>query len=501
MIPKGLKMKILFPTSECVPFAKTGGLADVCGALPEALQRLGHEVHVVMPLYRQVRLSGAALTPTSIRLNIPLGQQTITLEVWHSKLPGQCPDIHFLRYDPFYDRAELYRSLEGDYWDNDQRYILFCRGVLELGKILGRKWDIIHCHDWHTGLVPVYLKALYAQEASYAKSRSLLTVHNLAYQGFFGKESMELTGLPWSMFTPDGLEFWDHLNFLKAGLVYADWISTVSQTYAREIQGGEMGCSLDGVLRFRSSRLSGIVNGIDTSVWDPATDPFIPEHFSVQRTAKKKAVKQALLAEIGLYPLTGAPLLAMINRLDDQKGLDIFASIIDKIMEQNLQVVILGTGVKRYHDLLLRVKARFPRKLALYLTFDNELAHRIYAGSDMFLMASRYEPCGLGQLISMRYGTIPVARRTGGLADTVSDFDGRRGNGFLFDAYSGEALLAALKRATGIFAQKKIWNRLIKTAMKEDFSWARSALEYQALYQKIKRVPAGIFQYPLKRNM
>jgi starch synthase len=344
---------------------------------------------------------------------------------------------------------------------------------------------MVHCHDWHTGLIPVYLKTLYANEPVFAKTRSLMTIHNLAYQGLFPEHSLYWTGLPDSLNTPEALEFWGHLNFLKAGLVFSDGITTVSKTYAKEIQTPDYGHGLDGVLRGRSEHLSGIVNGIDTALWDPAKDKLIPVHFSAKEVEAKKNMKEALLVDQRLFPLEKAPVIGLISRLEDQKGLDIIADVIDRIMALNLQIVILGTGAKKYHDLFLRVKARFPRKLAVNLTFDNAMAHRIYAGSDMFLMPSKFEPCGLGQLISMRYGSIPVVRHTGGLADTVFDFDGHQGNGFSFTSYSGEALLSTLKRAVDAYEQPAIWDLLMKHAMAANFSWEKSAKEYAHLYKKM----------------
>ncbi len=478
-------MKILFPVSECVPYAKTGGLADVAAALPEALVRLGHEVHVVMPLYRQVKSSGVKLLSASQPLPITLGDRVISGRAFRARKTCKALTRHFISCDEFFDRPEMYHSPEGDYPDNDQRFIFFCQAVLALGQNLGIKWDIVHCHDWHTGLIPVYLKTQSARKPAYARARSLMTNHNLAFQGLFPKSSFALTGLPGSFFAPEGLEFWGRWNFLKAGLVYSDWINSVSRTYAEEIQTPEAGCGLDGVLRNRCRVLSGILNGVDYSLWNPEEDPYLPVHFQAGRMGPKAEIKARLLTEQGLHPAATAPLIGIVGRLDNQKGFDILAEIIGKIMNLNIQIILLGTGMKKYHDLFLRLKAKFPGKMALILRFDNALAHKIYAGSDLFLMPSRYEPCGLGQMISMRYGSIPVVRRTGGLADTVIDFNGYQGNGFTFGPYTGEALLGTLKHALGVFKDKPAWTRLMKNAMSADFSWERSAGEYQKLYQKI----------------
>jgi starch synthase len=479
-------MKILFPVSECVPFAKTGGLADVAGALPRALAKLGHDVYLVKPLYRQTRNAGVGLNSTNLKLRVPLGGQVLTAEVWEAQLPTNGVQHYFIQYDPFYDRSELYRNAEGDYPDNDRRFAFFCRAVMELGKVLGQSWDIIHCHDWHTGLIPVYLKTLYAHDAVYKKCKSLMTVHNLAYHGLYPASALEATGLPASVFTADGVEFWGRLNFLKAGLMYADWINTVSPTYAREIQTSEFGHGLDGVLRFRKNELSGILNGVDYSVWNPQHDAFLPIHFQAHELERKEELKAELLEDQRLFPLEHAPLIALVSRLDEQKGLDILAEACDALLSMNVQMIVLGTGVRRFHEYLLHIKAKFARKLAVNLTFNDELAHRIYAAADMFLMPSRFEPCGLGQLISMRYGTVPVVRHTGGLADTVIEFDGVHGNGFVFHDYTGAALLTAVRRACTLYQDPAKWQLVVRNGMQADFSWERSAGEYHVLYHRLK---------------
>ncbi|MEW6516529.1 MAG: glycogen synthase GlgA [candidate division FCPU426 bacterium] len=478
-------MNILFPVSECVPFAKTGGLADVAQALPRALRRLGHSVHVVMPLYRRVWDAGVPLVKPSRFLPVPLGSGRVHTEVWQARDTAAGHGVYFLRYDPFYSRPGLYQAMDSEYPDNDQRFILLCRGALELGKQLGLNWDMVHVHDWHTGLIPAYLKTLYAQEPAYRRAHSLMTIHNLAYQGHFPPKSFDLTGLPPGLFTPDGLEFYGGLNFLKGGLMFADAISTVSPTYAREIQTPEFGCGLDGVLRHRRADLSGILNGVDYDLWDPARDPHLPVSYGPESPEGKQQVKTALLHELGLYPLERAPLMGMVSRLDDQKGLDLVAEAMEKIMQLDVQLVMLGVGAKKHHDFFLKMKAKFPRKFALVLEFNDPMAHRIYAGSDLFLMPSLYEPCGLGQLISLRYGTIPLVRHTGGLADTIVNYQDGQGNGFSFKAYSSEALLLSVRRALEVYHRKSEWHSLVQTAMKNDFSWDRSAREYEKLYQQL----------------
>jgi len=478
-------MRIIFAASECVPFAKTGGLADVVGALPKALARLGHEVQVLLPLYRQAKTAGVPLEHSGLAFEVPLGADRLSVECFRSQLPGSRVPVQFFRFDPFFDRAALYRTAEGDYPDNERRYIFYCRAVLEWAKRSGAAWDIFHAHDWHAGLIPVYLKTLYRSEPAVRGARSLITIHNLAYQGLFPRETLDLAGLPKSLFTSERLEYWGQVNFLKAALVFSDRLNTVSPTYAREIQGPEMGYGLDGVLRSRRSVLSGILNGIDPEVWDPETDRTLPRHYSAARWDDKAKLKQELLEKQRLFALPQAPLLGIISRLDDQKGFDLLAEISDSLLRMNLQLVLLGTGLKKYHDFFLGLKAKYPRRIGVNLTFDESLAHLIYAGSDMFLMPSKYEPCGLGQMISLRYGTLPVVRETGGLADTVREGGGDGGNGFTFRDYTGEALLACIRRACGAYQDRRLWREKMRTAMSADYSWERSALAYEALYRRM----------------
>jgi starch synthase len=485
-------MNILFPVSECVPFAKTGGLADVAGALPQALAKGGHQVSVVMPMYRHIHNAGVSVTSTHLTLQVPLGQQTIPAEVWEAQLFEPGLRIYFIQCTPFFERAELYGNGEGDYPDNDQRFVFFSRAVLELGKALKQSWDILHGHDWHTGLILVYLKTLYAAEPAYKHCKSLLTIHNLAYQGIFPPESMALTGLPTSVFNAEGVEFWGRLNFLKAGLVFSDWINTVSPTYAREIKTPEFGHGLDGVLRARGNKVSGILNGLDYAVWNPENDPLLPINYQSHERKRKLEIKAKLFEERQMFPLENAPLVALVGRLDEQKGLDILAAA-SELLHLNLQLIILGTGARKYHEYLLNLKSKFARKLSVNLEFNNELAHKIYAGADMFLMPSRFEPCGLGQLIAMRYGTVPIVRTTGGLADTVTEFDGTHGNGFTFADYSAEGLLTAVKRACEVYANPTAWEKVTHNGMLADFSWERSAGEYDRLYRQLQ-LSARIFK-------
>ncbi len=478
-------MKILFPVSECVPFAKTGGLADVAQALPKALTQLGHDVSVVMPLYRQVWDSGHQPGRMGMTLLVQVGAQHISAEVWRLRPDADGPWVYFLRYDPFYSRPGLYQSLNAEYPDNDKRFIFLNRGALELGKALDQRWDIVHCHDWHTGLIPLYLKTLYAGEPAYAKVRSLFTIHNLAYQGQFPRETLRSANLPETLFTPEGVEFYGGFNFMKSALMYADGINTVSQTYAREIQSPAFGNRLEGVLQHRRRSLTGIVNGVDYSLWDPGIDPHLEGKYGPDSLGGKQKIKDALQRESGLEPEARAPLFGMVSRLDDQKGLDILARALDELLALDVQLIILGVGSEKYEEMFRACQARFPGRVSLNLEFNDSLAHRIYAGADLFLMPSRFEPCGLGQLVSLRYGTIPVVRQVGGLADTVSNYSEGKGNGFLFKAYTPEALLQAVRRALDVYRNQPAWQDLMRRAMQADFSWTQSAQQYEELYRDL----------------
>ena len=482
-------MNILIASPEVVPFAKTGGLADVVGSIPKPLQKLGHNVAVIMPLYRVARATCTKLTSTKAHIEVAVGQKTVSARIMKSTIPKSRVPVYFVDCPEYYDRAELYGPKGEDYPDNAARFIFFSRAVLETIKALGLDIDVIHCNDWQTALVPVYLKTLYDHEPAFRKTGTLLTIHNLAYQGLFWHWDMRLTSLSWNLFNWGELEFYGKLNFMKGGLVFSDILNTVSKTYAEEIQTtDEFGKGLEGVLSLRSHDLYGIVNGIDYDVWNPAKDPLIPATYSTGKLAGKAECKKALQRKNAL-PVAAVPLIGLIGRLDPQKGLDLVEAIIEDLMKRDLQLVILGTGKERYHKLLGRIAKAYPEKTAVNLTFDNQLAHEIEAGADMFLMPSRYEPCGLNQLYSLKYGTIPIVRRTGGLADTIVDctpetIASKEANGFSFEAYSPKALLGAIDRALDAYADEKMWKQLMKIGMNQDWSWNRSAKEYEALYEK-----------------
>ncbi len=479
-------MKILFAASEATPFAKTGGLADVAGSLPPAIASLGHEVTVVMPYYRQAGWCASNVKYVAT-FPVPLGTWEERCDVLEGRM-GRDVIVYFIRKDIYYDRPELYRTARTDYPDNAERFIFFSRAILELCRALNYSPDIIHCNDWQTGLVPLYLKTLYRRSGALYKAKTVFTVHNLGYQGIFWHWDMRLTGLGWEVFTPEGIEFWGKINFLKAGLIYSDVITTVSKTYSREIQTPEYGYGLEGVLVNRAKDLFGIVNGIDYRTWDPARDRSIAKTYSASRLAGKALCRKALHTLLQL-PGSDAPLIGMVTRLADQKGLDILTEALPELMSLDVQLVILGTGNEKYHLILSDATVRYSKNMRVLLRYDDSFAKNLYAGCDMFLMPSHYEPCGLGQMIAMRYGTVPIVRRTGGLTDTVADYDPKtgQGTGFLFKEYSAPALIACLQRALAVYSDKKKWKGLVQNGMKQDFSWEHSAKEYVKVYRKAMR--------------
>ena len=485
-------MNILLVTSEAVPFAKTGGLADVCGALPKEVAGLGHQVTVMMPAYRQVHEAGLPIEPTGVKLSIPIGNKMVAGSLLRSHLPDSEVPVYFVARDDYYDREALYREGGQDYIDNCERFVFFCRAVMESIRLLDLKLDMIHVNDWQTCLIPAYLSIEYRGVPGYEEIASLLTVHNLAYQGQFWHWDMVLTGLDWKYFNWQQMECYGHLNLLKTGLVFCDAINTVSPRYSEEIQGPDQGCGLEGVLRSRSDMLSGIINGVDYKMWSPLTDPHIATRYGPETVVEGKAdCKAALQRELGLPAVPHVPLIAFIGRLADQKGIDLVAGVMtDWASRDEAQWVLLGTGEPKYHELFSKLAQRHPDKIAVRLEFSEPLAHRIEAGADVFLMPSRYEPCGLNQLYSLKYGTVPVVRATGGLADTVTSFDEKTPdtagtNGFSFREYSVLALGETLQRACNLFrSEPEVWARLVDTGMRQDWSWRRSAQAYIDLYEK-----------------
>ncbi|MBN1826447.1 MAG: glycogen synthase GlgA [Candidatus Eisenbacteria bacterium] len=485
-------MHIVYVSSEVVPFAKTGGLADVAGALPRALARRGHSVSVILPYYKIAAEGGYPIERTEITVTVPMEGREETARLHRMPMKEKRGTFWFVDHPGFFgERKELYGTPEGDYPDNGERFAFFCKVVSEFLHRMGEPVDVVHCNDWQSALLPIYLKLWYRESGVLGGAASVLTIHNLAYQGSFPASDLRLTGLPESLYTPHGgLEFFGRVNFLKGGLLFADALTTVSRRYAEEIRTEEFGAGLDGVLRLRADRLHGIPNGIDASVWNPEKDPHIPSRYSAAKMDGKRCCKKALQKECGFEEDPSIPLVGMITRLADQKGLDITVEALRKLARARFQFVLLGTGDEKYHRIFERLGKRNPSRYGVFLRFDNPLAHRIEAGSDIFLMPSRYEPCGLNQLYSLRYGTVPVVRATGGLADTVTDAgeeslaDGTA-TGFRFDEYDAGALAGALKRAFALFADRRAWLRLARTGMAQDWSWDRSASAYQNLYQEI----------------
>lgn len=483
------KLKILFTASEAVPYAKTGGLADVSGALPKFLQEAGAEVKTVLPFYRHVRESKKKFKPVSsgrlIKHN--LGPHTVEFSLLTD---GRSPEVLFIKNDRLYDRPDLYRDVTTgrDWADNDDRYITYSLGVLLAAKETGFKPDIIHANDWQAALTLAFARTVFKEDPFFSETRTIFTIHNVAYQGHFPKETFYKLGLQPHLYYPASpFEFWGKVNFMKIGISYADLITTVSERYAVEIQSDpEYGHGLEGVLRERNADLFGIVNGIDYDEWSPEKDKHIPQKYSVKTIAGKKKDKEALFRKCK-FKGTSDPLLGIISRLVDQKGLDLFAEIAADLLSQKVKVVVLGTGDARYHELFQSLEKKYPSKIKAFLTFDNKLAHLIEAGADMFLMPSRYEPCGLNQLYSLKYGTIPIVRETGGLADTVeqSGGNGEKGTGFLFTHYDSDDFMRAIKKALTVYENKAAWKKLMLRGMAQDFSWHSSAVKYLELYQKV----------------
>jgi starch synthase len=498
-------LRCLYVSSEVTGFAKTGGLADVAASLPRALAQRGVEVAVIMPLYRSVRYGPHTLTPTRHELRIPIGTRTVGGRLWQTTLPGCAVPVYLVEQADYFERDDsplgrgIYQMTDAagqkvDYPDNCERFVFFSRAVLEAIRALDECPDVLHLNDWQSGLVAVYLRELHRNQARgrYAAIRTLLTIHNLAYQGLFWHFDMPLLGLPWRLFTPEKLEFYGKVNFLKAGLVYADQLNTVSPTYAREIQTPYYGSGLQGVLLQRSNRLTGIVNGIDYDIWNPASDPHLAARYDVTTVATNKPIcKKALQEHFGLETRADAPLLGMVSRLATQKGLDLVEKVLALFLKQGAQFVVLGDGEKPFHDMLIEAKQRYPQQIGLHFGFSEAIAHRIEAGADLFLMPSQYEPCGLNQLYSLKYGTVPVVRATGGLADTVTDttpdnLAAGKATGFTFAPYTAQAFTEALNRALHVYRNDPhAWTQIQQTGMLQDWSWNRSAAEYEKLYRAL----------------
>jgi len=458
-------MKIVICASEVVPFAKTGGLADVCGTLPPALEKLGHEVVVITPRYKTSNIQAPA---PMVRI-------------------GENIRVCFIEHHHYFGREGLYGESGGEYHDNLERFTYFCHASFDVLKEIKFSPDIIHCHDWHAALIPILLKTNYQNDPFFKNARSMLTIHNLAYQGVFPKRQYEKLGIRGNVFNTQGMEFYDQVNILKGGIVFADVITTVSPQYSKEIQTKELGCGLDGVLRNRSHDIYGIINGLEYDIWNPKDDPLLDFPFGTtdvnEQKQKNKLVVQTLL---NLPLLETVPVFGFVGRLCHQKGLDIIMEAIDDIVDQDGQVVFTGVGDKKYHRMIEDAAERHPRHVGKFLKFDEAIAHKIYAASDFFLMPSVYEPCGLGQMIALRYGAIPIVYKTGGLADTIRLYDPihKTGNGFVFTQYNREAFIEAVQEALKVYRQKAQMKDLLDQALRYRFSWEKSAKEYVRIYQK-----------------
>ena len=467
--------RVLMVSSEAAPLAKTGGLADVVGSLPAALQAFGDEAAVLIPRYGSIDLKGLRRVFDS--LPIHLGATRYDTSVYQA--PAEFP-LYLLDCPPLYGRDGVYGESGVDYPDNHIRFAVFCRGAIAVARSLF-KTEIFHCHDWQAGLVPAYLRTTFASDPTFLGVKTLFTIHNLGYQGLFPKTVLPELGLDPALFRPDGLEFFGSVSYIKGGIALADALNTVSPTYAREIQTPEYGFGLDGALRARADALTGILNGVDYRDWNPETDPLIPARYSAGDLGGKRVCKERLLAEFGLpHEALEHPLIGMVSRFTRQKGADLLAEVAGQFVAEDVYLVALGNGDPEYEEFFRRMAAEFPGRVAVRIGFDNGLAHRIEAGADMFLMPSRYEPCGLNQIYSLKYGTVPVARATGGLDDTIE-----AGTGFKFQEYSGAALLEALREAVRAFANGPAWRETMLCGMAKDFSWKTSAAAYSALYRRL----------------
>ncbi len=479
-------MKILFAASECAPLAKTGGLADVVGALPRELTRLGHEVTVVLPFYARIRRQIAGEPKYAARsITIPFRYYNRFVGLVDG---GQRDGVQFYFVDcpELFDRAELYGPAGGEYSDNAERFGLFCRATIEASKLLGAP-EVFHVHDWQAALIPVYLRTTYAADPALQGAATVLTLHNAAYQGKFPPNTTEDLLFPWDLFTMDKVEHYDRFNFLKGGIVFADKLTTVSRKYAEEIQTAEFGEQLEGVLRGRAGDLRGILNGVDSTLWNPATDGHLAAHYTAENLAGKQACRADLLHAFGLeHVAASTPVVGIVSRLVTQKGFDLVAAIAEELAARDLAVVALGAGDPYYEKLLRGWAFRHPAKVAVRLGYDETLAHKIEAGADLFLMPSRYEPCGLNQIYSLKYGTVPIVRATGGLDDTIEEWDAAQetGTGFKFAGYHPRDLLAAIDRALAAFRDQKVWTQLMRNGMAKEYGWKKAARAYVHVYEE-----------------
>jgi starch synthase len=481
-------VKVAFVASEGVPFSKTGGLADVVGALPKALAALGHEVEVILPRYR-ITTPGPIL-PHAQSLTLPLGSGYKFAAVQDGGRAHQV-QTYLIDCPEYFDREGLYQQKGEDYPDNAHRFAAFAMAALEFLKQGVTAPDILHCHDWQTALVPIYLRNLYREDSYYGKTSVVFTLHNLGYQGLILPHLLPQISLHAGLFTVDALEYYGMVNLLKGGIIFSDFITTVSRKYAEEIQTPEFGYGLEGVLYSRADRLQGILNGVDYAEWDPATDKYLAANYSPADLQGKQACKLALLERMGATsPVLERPVIGIVSRFASQKGFDLIAAVAEQLAALDLYIVALGTGEPAHEELFRIMAAKYPDKFLVEIAYDNALAHQIEAGSDMFLMPSRYEPCGLNQIYSLKYGAVPIVRATGGLDDTIEAFDGKSGTGFKFHEYLPQALLAAIHAALEAYQEPEAWHQLMQNGMKKDYSWTKSAREYSQIYETLRNAKA-----------
>jgi starch synthase len=482
-------VKIAFISSEAVPYAKTGGLADVAGALPKALEKLGCEVKIFIPKYSRIDeiKHGLHYNWEIGEIKIKINNEFRSVHLHQGKVPGSNIEVNFIDCPHYFFRDSIYT----DDFDEDERFILFSKGVIEVINKMGWRPDILHCNDWQTGFLPLFIKDNYRDYKIFQNTATLFTIHNIGYQGIFPKKILLKADIDPKYFSPGGpVEYYDNVSFMKAAIIFSDIINTVSNTYAREILTPEYGGGLDGVLKNRDKDIYGILNGIDYTIWDPEHDSLIPFPYSEDDFSGKLNNKKFLLEHLKLPFKVNVPLIGIVSRMVSQKGFDIFSDVINDLMNFDVQWVILGNGQPEYEDLFQTLAATFSKKISVYIGFNNELSHLIEAGSDIFLMPSLYEPCGLNQMYSLRYGTVPVVRKTGGLADTVLDWHDLKahgletGTGFTFTKYSGKELLNAFQRSIKTFKNKKAWKTIQNNGMEKDYSWEHSAKEYLILYKK-----------------
>jgi starch synthase len=486
---------IVFAASECVPYVKTGGLGDVIGALPKALVKAGHKVTVYLPYYRSAHEYLVSHSRGEWKPAVRVPSITVTFDYFNrfaSVLDGGQADgvqFYFIKCDEYFDRDGIYGQRDADFPDNAERFALYCRAVLEASTLLGVP-DVFHAHDWQAALIPILLGSTYAADPVLGKVPTVFTIHNIGYQGVFHKDTMVRLCLPWEIFTMNKLEQYDEVNLLKGGIVYGDWITTVSRTYAHEIQTAEYGFGMDTIVRRRAAHLTGILNGVDYSRWNPERDRHIVAKYSANDLFGKAQCREDLLRLFGAQNVSPeTPIVAIISRMAAQKGFDLIAGLGDELAKEDMIMIVLGTGQAEYRELFRKLASRFPGKFLIHLGYDAALAHKIEAGADIFLMPSHYEPCGLNQIYSLKYGTVPVVRATGGLEDTVEQCDITlgTGTGFKFREYTPAALQRALHAALIAYKNRTQWQKIMCNGMAKDFSWDKAVPEYVAVYEDLTK--------------